>query len=236
MLLGAIHFPALWTGASFLLVWGMIGVTALAAIYTQGRRRAPWLGATLFGAGYLVLIFGPDEYSAKWSHLAVDNYIRALCPAILPREQVNPPSSPEIAAANMRIRQMLEKSVAMEFPQETPLAEVLKYIRAATQGPDDTGLPIYVDPIGLQEAEKTLQSPVVLELSGVPLKRSLYILLKQLGLVYDINEGLIVINSESTDDRPLFEDPILPVAHCVLALLAAGMGALLATIVARRFD
>ena len=48
----------------------------------------------------------------------------------------------------------------MSFPNETPLEDVLKYIKQATQGPNDAGIPIYVDPQGLQEADKTLTSPI----------------------------------------------------------------------------
>ena len=41
----------------------------------------------------------------------------------------------------------------MPFPNETPLEEVIKYIRNATTGPGmEQGIPIYVDPVGLQEA------------------------------------------------------------------------------------
>ena len=54
----------------------------------------------------------------------------------------------------------------MSFANETPLEDVLKYIKSATAGPHDTGIPIYVDPIGLQEAERTLNSAVQIDLEG----------------------------------------------------------------------
>ena len=41
----------------------------------------------------------------------------------------------------------LEQPVTMSFGTETPLEEVLKYIKAMTQGPNDNGMPIYVDPV-----------------------------------------------------------------------------------------
>ena len=40
----------------------------------------------------------------------------------------------------------LEQPVSMSFANETPLEDVLKYIKSATQGPNDTGIPIYIDP------------------------------------------------------------------------------------------
>src|SRR5436305_14652287 len=95
----------------------------------------------------------------------------------------------------------LDEPISMSFPNETPLEDVLKYIKQATQGPNDTGIPIYVDPVGLQEAEKTLTSPITLELEGVPLKTTLRLLLKQLGLTYTVKDGLLTITSESSEDQ-----------------------------------
>ena len=108
--------------------------------------------------------------------------------------------------ASTAVLKKLETPISMSFPNETPLEDVLKYIKSATQGPADTGLPIYVDPIGLNEAEKTMTSPVTLDLEGVPLRITLRLLLKQLGLTYDVKEGLLTITSEKSEYRPV---PIL---------------------------
>src|SRR5262249_52883670 len=64
----------------------------------------------------------------------------------------------------------LDEPIAMSFANETPLEDVIKYIKAATRGPSYIGIPIYVDPIGLNAAEKTMTSPVTLDLEGIPLK------------------------------------------------------------------
>jgi hypothetical protein len=104
------------------------------------------------------------------------------------------------------ILKKLEEPISMSFANETPLEDVLKYIKSTTQGPADTGLPIYVDPVGLNQAEKTMTSPVTLDLEGVPLRITLRLLLKQLGLTYDVKDGLLTITSEGSDDRPV---PIL---------------------------
>jgi hypothetical protein len=96
----------------------------------------------------------------------------------------------------------LEQTISMSFPNETPLDDVLKYIKSATQGPNDTGIPIYVDPIGLNETGKTMTSPVTLDLEGVPLRITLRLLLKQLNLGYTIEEGVLIITSEARlEDR-----------------------------------
>jgi hypothetical protein len=93
------------------------------------------------------------------------------------------------------IHKKLNEPISMSFANETPLEDVLKYIKSATQGPNDTGIPIYVDPVGLAEAEKTLTSPITMDLEGVPLKTTLRLMLKQLGLAYCVKEGVLYISS-----------------------------------------
>jgi RNA polymerase sigma factor (sigma-70 family) len=103
------------------------------------------------------------------------------------------------------VQEVLNEPVAMSFANETPLEDVLKYIKAATAG--KPSIPIYVDPVGLQEAEKTMTSPIQIDLEGVPLKTTLTLLLKQLGLVFNVKEGVLIITSESSEDilTPLTE-------------------------------
>ncbi len=91
----------------------------------------------------------------------------------------------------------LDEPIVMSFAQETPLSDVLKYIQAATTGKKESGgIPVYVDPIALQETEKTIDSPVALNLEGVPLKTTLRLALKQLGLAYCVIDGLLYIGTE----------------------------------------
>jgi hypothetical protein len=119
----------------------------------------------------------------------------------------------------------LDEPISMSFANETPLEDVLKYIKSATQGPNDQGIPIYVDPVGLNEAEKTMTSPVTLDLEEVPLKTTLRLLLKQLGLTYTIKDGLLTITSESSEDQPT-EIRVYPVADLAitpLSLMGGGM-------------
>jgi hypothetical protein len=121
----------------------------------------------------------------------------------------------------------LDEPISMNFANETPLEDVLKYIKSATQGPNDSGIPIYVDPVGLQEAEKTLTSPITLDLEGVPLKTTLRLLLKQLGLTYTVKDGLLTITSASSEDQPT-EIRVYPVADLSIIPLSlmggGGMG------------
>ena len=106
-----------------------------------------------------------------------------------------------------RILAKLEEPVAMNFPTETPLDDILKHIKDTTKSPAmPKGIPIYVDPIGLQEADKSLTSTVTIDLDGVPLRRTLQLALKQLDLIYYVYDGMLYITSaESEDPNPTIE-------------------------------
>jgi RNA polymerase sigma factor (sigma-70 family) len=95
----------------------------------------------------------------------------------------------------------LEQPIAMSFASETPLEDVLKYIKQATQGPNEAAIPIYVDPIGLQEAEKSMTSTVQLDLEGVPLRRTLQLALRQIDLIYYVDDGILVITSQESAEQ-----------------------------------
>ena len=90
---------------------------------------------------------------------------------------------------------ILEKPIAMRFAVETPLEDVLKHIKQATTAPKSSGLPIYIDPEGLKDAQADLHSAVRIDLEGVPLKTSLRLILKQLGLAYCIRDGVLIVSS-----------------------------------------
>jgi hypothetical protein len=99
----------------------------------------------------------------------------------------------------------LERKLSVSFAQEIPLEEALKYIKSNTQSEEldlPSGLPIYVDPIGLQEAEKTLASTVILDVEGVAMKDALRLVLDQLALEYDVKDGLMIITSAHRPNPP----------------------------------
>ena len=68
---------------------------------------------------------------------------------------------------SQQILAKLEEPISMSFHDETPLEDVLKYVKQATTTNTYSGIPIYVDPLGLQEAEKTMKSTVTIDLEGV---------------------------------------------------------------------
>ncbi len=223
--------PDFWAGASFLATCGLIGLTILGAAGEHGRRRQVWLGAALFGAGYMTLAFA--RYAdADWApRLPTEQLLHAVRGWLPSGSGGMPASWSGTAAANLRIWQALEQPVPMHFPIETPLEDILKYVESATRGPDGKGIPIYSDPIGLSEAEKTMTSVAKIDLDGVPLKTSLRLCLAQLDLAYSIRDGVLLITSVESAQTPVYQDPFLIAGHSLLALLAAGFGALVAPLV-----
>jgi RNA polymerase sigma factor (sigma-70 family) len=95
-----------------------------------------------------------------------------------------------------QVRKKLEEPISMSFNEECPLDDVVKYIKQATTTKTYSGIPIYVDPHGLNEAEVTMASTVShMDLEGIPLKTTLRLMLKQLGLAYCVRDGFLMISS-----------------------------------------
>ena len=225
--------PGAWAGLAFLLTWLVIGLVALGLI-GRGRRREAWLGATFFGAGFMILAFGRGSYD-PWPILPTAkllNETRHWFADFASEKWADPDGA---QAANARIHEALKQHVPMHFVDETPLEDFLKSIKKATAGADGKGIPIYVDPIGLSEADKTMTSTVRnIEVDGVPLRTSLRLCLAQLDLEYGVKDGFLFITSEESYDEPELSgwaDAFQVVGHCVLALIAAGIGGVAAPVV-----
>jgi hypothetical protein len=221
-----------WAGATVLATSNLLGIAIWGAAREAGKRRQVWLGAALFGVAYMTLAFGHSLSLGYWPRLPTDGLLRAVRPWFPPGLSEFPASSDSIVAANARVMAALEQPVPIRFPDETPLEDVLKFIQSAALAPDGKPIPIYVDPVGLQEAEKTMWSTVAFDLDGVPLKTSLRLFLKQLDLAYMIRDGLLLITSAERAVTPIYQAPILIVGHCLVTLLAAGLGGIVAPLVA----
>jgi len=223
----SLRFPSEpMAGAVLLLTLGAFALAVLAVVYRRGERRGFWLGFALFGWGYMALTAGAwwdrgADRPTLITSLILDHISPYLLPAGYPRL-----GSSFLASLigrdtkSMAILAKLEEPVSMSFANGTPLEDVLKYIKSASQGLNDTGIPIYVDPVGLIDADKTMISPVTLDLEGIPLKTTLPLLLSQLGLTYTVRDGLLMITKESV------ADPFRRIGHCYWALLMACLGGL----------
>jgi hypothetical protein len=123
-----------------------------------------------------------------WTPEARDRFEIAQLAAML----VACDKSPE----NKGVSERLEERIPMSFAEPTPLRDVIKYIKSeAAKKTGALPLPIYVDPRGLEESEVSLDRPVTLDLETAPLKTSLRLMLKQLGLAYCVRDGVIIISS-----------------------------------------
>jgi RNA polymerase sigma factor (sigma-70 family) len=93
------------------------------------------------------------------------------------------------------VMKKLDEPISVVFPHETPLEDVLKYIQSATSSKGDSGLPIYVDPRGLEDQKESLKSTVIINLEGIPLRTTLHLILKQLHLAYCVRDGVVIVSS-----------------------------------------
>jgi hypothetical protein len=110
--------------------------------------------------------------------------------------------SPPMTVAETKTRLKLHDKIPMRFPTDTPLADVVKYIEDSTVDKADfpEGLSIYVDPLGLQDADKTMADTITINLKNLPLETTLDLVLKQLDLTYWVNkDGLLIITAASDE-------------------------------------
>ncbi len=229
--------PQLWAGLTFFLTCGLLGIITLGALVGSRSSRDVWLGATLFGWGYMMLAFGWHPFHANCPYLVTGWMLNSIRPSFPPEVGGFPPCDNRTDPANARILKLLEQPVPMRFPTRTPLETLLKHVKEATSALDGKGIPVFVDPIGLQEAEKSMTSTVIFDVKDVPLQTSLHVCLQQLGLAYRVKEGFLLITCDSESESELLpsaENPFVIVGHSLLALLAAAFGGVAAPIVAGR--
>ncbi len=116
---------------------------------------------------------------------------------------------PPITVKAAKAWEKLGKTINFSFALETPLEDVLRYIKKSTADDkaNQAGLSIYVDPIGLQEAEKTLTSPVTIDLEDVPVSLGLKLILRQLGMRYYVDPHGIVMIVSGGEEEQLSDSP-----------------------------
>ncbi len=105
----------------------------------------------------------------------------------------------------------LAEPLALDYPEDAPLEVVLKQIKTRTvRASLPIGIPIYVDPIGLSEADATMLSPVKKpKVEERPtLGEELRMILDPLGLAWKAEGGFLMVTSkESLDEVEAAEDP-----------------------------
>jgi RNA polymerase sigma factor (sigma-70 family) len=122
-----------------------------------------------------------------------------------PRQPLVIKTMPGDEKRNQAILAKLEENLAMNFAMDTPLSDVKKYLEEATLDEKaglPKGIPIYVDPLGLKLANKTMADTVTIQFEGIPLRTTLRLLLHQLGLAYRVEGGLLLITNEDVPGLP----------------------------------
>jgi WD40 repeat protein len=130
-------------------------------------------------------------------HAVLDGVLAISAPDELEELADAKPAARDATPGTRAIMVLLERPVALDYPSPTPLEEVLADIRQATKAAG-AGFPIRVSPKGLQNADKTIASPVMITLQGASLGASLHLLLAQLGLGYSVADGTLVVSDRAT--------------------------------------
>jgi hypothetical protein len=230
--------PGIWAGVSFLLACGLLGLAALAAAFSRGHDREVWLGAALFGFAYLALTFGKSQLFIVAPHLPTEGLInRLLRPGGPPIQSDFPDFTTPgfLRVRNQVLMRKLDQPIPFHFPEDAPLEDILRHIRRTTADESFPGIPMYVDPVGLQNAERSLRSTVRnIDRDALPVKDGLRLCLRQLDLGFSVREGFVMISDGDSATIPVYEDPAQVVGHSLLALIAAGVGAAAARFVFER--
>jgi RNA polymerase sigma factor (sigma-70 family) len=173
-------------GAPGAMMGGYIGGMMGRMMRGGGRGKAGDAAEAGTTGGMAAMMAGPGPISPEMQERRMRPGI-AGDTARMATHETNPRSK--------AILKKLDEPIAMSFANPTPLDDVLKYVKQATTTPTYAGLAIYVDPTGLEEAGCTDQSAVSADLEGIPLKTSLRLMLKQLGLAYCVRDGVLIISS-----------------------------------------
>lgn len=174
-------------------------------------RRTIGLSLAGFGVALLLLVSLANQSTLRAQQSS------AIVPASVvggafggnPRDDGPPPvklAAKPMTLPETRIWLKLREKVALSFPSETPLEDLVKFLRKTTVDGSDfpEGIPVYVDPIGLQDADKTMTSTFQMNLSGIPLATSLKLALAQLSLGYWVHpDGLLIITYQDSEDIPV---------------------------------
>jgi hypothetical protein len=224
--LGSTSELSLWTGATLLLTFAVLGLAVLGVVFGRGRRRAQSLGAALFGLGYLILVaLGYPDLQA-WPYLLSERVANAAEPMLRRVVRGHAGSSTSVAAANARVYHALGKRVPMRFAEATPLEDVLHDVVEAMRDPDGRRLPVYVHP--RTASHEMTHGPTVraIELGHMPLGRGLRLCLAENDYTYHVAGGILQI-ADPERTVPADHDGYFIAGHCLTVLVVAGAGGLL---------
>ncbi len=142
-------------------------------------------------AAIIVLTFPTGPEPAR----ATEPTIRAIPGALICR---TPDDQPGVGPRDRAILAKLDIPISLRYPKGATLRRVVSDIKRAIKGPNDASIPVHVAPDGLKRGDKTMSSPVTMELKGVPLRTTLRLLLAQLGMGFYVEDGLLIISDQDS--------------------------------------
>ncbi len=192
-----------WAAWPMITAASVLGLAALGIIVVTIRTKngettitAPDDKAFKIEKDGVIVEHDPSKVNATPPGRRISSNGRSESPQSAHGPAVKPAPHAELSPRTKAIHQALERPLAMNFADETPLEDILKYIKQATTTRDNnSGVPIYVDPVGLQEAEKSMTSTIKIEIDGKPLSATLPLVLGQLGLAHCVKDDLLFISS-----------------------------------------
>ena len=127
--------------------------------------------------------------------------LRQASRAAEPRTQI----AASVEDKNEQIRRKLEMTIPHEMPPKATLSHVLKALKKLTTDATFPGIPIYVDPVGLAEANMTVESEIKLDYKDLPvpqnIKMVLTLALRSSGLSYEVRDGLLMVSTALSHPR-----------------------------------
>jgi RNA polymerase sigma factor (sigma-70 family) len=134
-------------------------------------------------------------------------------------------SRPEVHAdKTQQVLERLELLIDAEFPKGTTLEGILKHIKQATSDATFPGIPIYVSPTGLQEANQGMSVPVIINLKQQPVRVILHQALAGSGLSFIVKDGFLMIDSRAGVVEARLEEVDRKLDHVIEALDRLGNG------------
>ena len=112
-------------------------------------------------------------------------------------KEAKAPQAKDPKEATRAILDMLAKPSQLTFPSEMSLEVLLKTVKVQTTSPGNNGLPIYVNPDGLQESKQTMMSLIRLDHKEKSLGEDLARALRSLQLGFFVEDGLFCIDSRT---------------------------------------
>ncbi len=105
-----------------------------------------------------------------------------------------------------QIQKKLDMPINAKFPDGATLSQLLKHIKQSTTDATFPGIPIYVDPVGLAEANRNMTTEIKLDYTQQPIRTILNFALRANGLAFEVRDGFLRVSSRTAILESRVED------------------------------